>query len=185
MLKDEQGDTIDVAVVLASTDPNLDITTAAGPAVGAQGADNTGALLSQFGYRVVHAANATDALALYEKGNVDLVFSDIVMPGPMDGLALAREIRSRDPAIPILLNQIENTEEPLRRLAAIVRGADTARPDLAPEASGLLAASLGLSRMFTDDLAQLDAGMTLYDAFYRWCRDATEETHTWHKKPGA
>src|SRR4051812_21631792 len=49
VLKDEQGDTIDVAVVLASTDPNLDITTAAGPAAGAQGADNTGALLSQFG----------------------------------------------------------------------------------------------------------------------------------------
>lgn len=67
----------------------------------------------------------------------------------------------------------------LDRLAAIVRGADTARPDLAPEAAGLLAASLGLSRMHTDDLEQLEAGMTLYDAFYRWCRDATEETHNW------
>jgi rhodanese-related sulfurtransferase len=64
-------------------------------------------------------------------------------------------------------------------LAAIVRGADTARPDLAPQAAGLLAASLGLSRMYKDDLAQLDAGMLLYDAFYRWCRDATEETHNW------
>ena len=69
--------------------------------------------------------------------------------------------------------------EPLDRLATIVRAADTARPDLAPEASGLLAASLGLSRMFSDDLKQLDAGMLLYDAFYRWCRDATDETHNW------
>jgi rhodanese-related sulfurtransferase len=69
--------------------------------------------------------------------------------------------------------------EALARLAAIVRGADTARLDLAPEAAGLLAASLGLSRMFSNDLAQLDAGMTLYDAFYRWARDATEETHDW------
>src|SRR5215218_9452676 len=69
--------------------------------------------------------------------------------------------------------------EPLRRLAIIVRGADTARPDLAPEAPGLLAASLGLSRMHSDDLAQLDAGLALYDAFYRWCRDATEESHNW------
>lgn len=68
---------------------------------------------------------------------------------------------------------------PLLRLAAIVRGADTARLDLAPEAAGLLAASLGLSRMFSDDLAQLEAGLILYDAFYRWCRDATEETHNW------
>ena len=68
----------------------------------------------------------------------------------------------------------------------VVRAADTARPDLAPEAAGLLAASLGLSRMFSDDLAQLDAGMTLYDAFYRWCRDATGETHNWpNQRPGA
>ena len=67
----------------------------------------------------------------------------------------------------------------LMRLAAMVRGADTARPELAPEAPGLLAASLGLSRMFADDLEQLEAGMLLYDALYRWCRDATDETHNW------
>jgi hypothetical protein len=76
--------------------------------------------------------------------------------------------------------------EPLRRLAMIVRGADTARLDLAPEASGLLAVSLGLSRMYSDDLAQLEAGLLLYDALFRWCRDATDETHNWpSKKPGA
>ena len=69
--------------------------------------------------------------------------------------------------------------EPLLRLARIVRGADTARLDLEPEAAGLLAASLGLSRMHADDLAQLEAGLLLYDAFYRWCRDATDETHNW------
>ena len=68
---------------------------------------------------------------------------------------------------------------PLLHLATLVRGADTARPDLAPEAAGLLAASLGLSRIYADDLAQLDAGMLLYDAFYRWCRDAIDEGHNW------
>ncbi len=68
---------------------------------------------------------------------------------------------------------------PLRHLAVIVRGADTNRHDLAPEAAGLLAASLGLSRMYRDDLAQLDAGMLIYDAFYRWARDATDEGHDW------
>ncbi|MEP7007697.1 MAG: sulfurtransferase/chromate resistance protein [Sphingomonas bacterium] len=67
----------------------------------------------------------------------------------------------------------------LVRLAPIVRGADTARPELAPEAAGLLAVSLGLSRMFADDLAQLEAGITVYDALYRWCRDATAEMHDW------
>jgi hypothetical protein len=33
--------------------------------------------------------------------------------------------------------------------------------------------------MYDDDLEQLAAGMTLYDALYRWCRDAAEETHNW------
>lgn len=65
------------------------------------------------------------------------------------------------------------------RLADIVRGADTGRPELAPESAGLLAASLGLSRLFTDDLAQLAAGMALYDAFYLWARDGAAETHNW------
>jgi len=69
--------------------------------------------------------------------------------------------------------------EALARLAVIVRGADTARPELAPQAAGLLAASLGLSRMYADDLEQLEAGIPLYDAFYRWCRDAVDETHDW------
>jgi len=67
----------------------------------------------------------------------------------------------------------------LDRLALIVRAADTARPDLAPQAAGLLAASLGLSRMHKDDLVQLDAALFLYDAFYRWARDAVSESHNW------
>ena len=65
----------------------------------------------------------------------------------------------------------------LGRLAVIVRGADTARPELAPQSAGLLAVSLGLSRMHSDDLNQLEAGMVVYDALYRWCRDAVDETH--------
>jgi rhodanese-related sulfurtransferase len=68
---------------------------------------------------------------------------------------------------------------PLGRLATIVRAADTARLDLAPQAAGLLAASIGLSRMFSNDLEQLDAGMLVYDSFYRWCRDGVDETHNW------
>lgn len=78
-----------------------------------------------------------------------------------------------------MIEEFRLESEPLQRLAAIVRGADTNRHDLAPEAKGLLAASLGLSCMFRDDLAQLEAGMMLYDSFYRWARDATEEGHDW------
>ena len=67
----------------------------------------------------------------------------------------------------------------LKHLATIVRGADTARPDLAPQCPGLLAVSLGLSRTYADDHEQLEAGLVVYDAFYRWCRDAVDETHDW------
>ncbi|OED37643.1 sulfurtransferase [Chromatiales bacterium (ex Bugula neritina AB1)] len=67
----------------------------------------------------------------------------------------------------------------LERLALIVRGADTDQHSLAPESAGLLAACLGLSRMYTDDLQQLDAGIAVFDAFYRWARDAVDEKHNW------
>ena len=65
------------------------------------------------------------------------------------------------------------------QLAAIVRGADTARLDLAPQAAGLLAASLGFRACTATTSRSSKPRMPLYDAFYRWCRDATEETHNW------
>jgi rhodanese-related sulfurtransferase len=77
----------------------------------------------------------------------------------------------------VMIEELGLDSDALVRLALIVRGADTGRPDLAPQSAGLLAASLGYSRMYRDDLAQLDAAMALYDAFYRWSRDATNETH--------
>jgi hypothetical protein len=67
----------------------------------------------------------------------------------------------------------------LHRLAVIVRGADTARHDLAPEASGLHAISMGLSAIIPDDHAMLEQGMVVYDALYAWCRDAHPEVHNW------
>ena len=67
----------------------------------------------------------------------------------------------------------------LTRLALVIRAADTDRHDLSPQAAGLLAISVGLSRQFRDDLSQLAAGMTLYDALYRWARDGFDEGHDW------
>lgn len=67
----------------------------------------------------------------------------------------------------------------LARLALIVRAADTDRHDLSPQAAGLLALSVGLSRQYRDDNAQLDAGLAIYDALYRWARDGYEEGHDW------
>jgi len=77
----------------------------------------------------------------------------------------------------VMLEEFNLKTAPLLRLAAIIRGADTGLPDLTSQSGGLLAISLGYSRMFRDDVAQLDAMMPVYDALYRWSRDGTEETH--------
>jgi CheY-like chemotaxis protein len=67
-------------------------------------ADVTTALLEQLDYRVVRAENAAEALRHLEQGIAfDLMFSDIVMPGPMDGMALAHLCRERFPDLPVLL----------------------------------------------------------------------------------
>ena len=65
-------------------------------------------------------------------------------------------------------------------LAQIIRGADTGRLDLAPECAGLLAASLGLSRLRADDHEMLRDGLVLYDALYLWAKEGLPETHTWN-----
>jgi len=86
--------------------------------------------------------------------------------------------RGKSCTFEVMLSEFSLRSDALDRLAVIVRGADTAALDLAPQAAGLLAVSLGLSRMYRDDLAQLEAAMGLYDALYRWARDATGETHS-------
>ncbi|MBU2011680.1 MAG: response regulator, partial [Gammaproteobacteria bacterium] len=63
-----------------------------------------GEMLEHLGYRVTHAASATDALGALQNGcQVDIVFSDVMMPGGMNGVELAREIRTRDLGVPVLL----------------------------------------------------------------------------------
>jgi hypothetical protein len=80
------------------------------------------------------------------------------------------------------LKKYQLTDPALHQLAVIVRGADTARLDLAPQAPGLMALSLGLSRVFPDDHEMLRHGMVMYDALYAWCRDCQKETHGWPPK---
>lgn len=65
----------------------------------------------------------------------------------------------------------------LLQLATIVRGADTSRLDLAPQAAGLYAISLGLSQKFADDHEMLEHGMLIYDALFAWCQHCQSETH--------
>jgi rhodanese-related sulfurtransferase len=77
-----------------------------------------------------------------------------------------------------LLHAFDIRDPALVRLAAIVRGADTSRMELAKEAAGLLAISLGLSRLYEDDHAMLEAAIPLYDALYAWCKNSKEQ-HNW------
>lgn len=60
-----------------------------------------------------------------------------------------------------------------------MRGADTDRHDLAPEAAGLHAVSLGLSLTHSDDQALLAQGLVLYDALYAWSLNPDRERHAW------
>ena len=73
----------------------------------------------------------------------------------------------------------------LHDLATIVRGADTARLDLAPQCAGLLAISLGLSHNFPDDHEMLRHGFVVYDALYSWLKHVHDEKHDWNpqRKP--
>ena len=80
------------------------------------------------------------------------------------------------------LNKYELTDPALQQLATIVRAADTAHLELAPQAAGLLAISLGLSHVFTDDHEMLRHGLVMYDALYAWCRVGHGETHGWPPK---
>jgi len=68
----------------------------------------------------------------------------------------------------------------LEELALIVRGADTNRPELAPQSAGLVSLSLGLSSIYADDHAMLEYGMVMYDALYAWCRSSKSEVHSWN-----
>jgi hypothetical protein len=70
-----------------------------------------------------------------------------------------------DPAIPTI--------------AAIVRGADTDRHDLTPQSAGLLAISMGLRDLSSDDHQVLRHGFVIYDALYAWASKRKDETHNW------
>jgi len=71
------------------------------------------------------------------------------------------------------------TDPAILQVGDIVRGADTDRFDLAPQAAGLWAISAGLSYNFKDDHEQLAFGLILYDALYSWAKYVQTEKHTW------
>jgi rhodanese-related sulfurtransferase len=99
------------------------------------------------------------------------------VPYDIEGVTLSH--RSDHCTFDAILDDFALHTPALDRLATVIRGADTDRHDLAQQAAGLLAISVGLSRMYRDDLAQMEAGIALYDALYRWSRDGFDEGHDW------
>ncbi|MGH6873564.1 MAG: chromate resistance protein ChrB domain-containing protein, partial [Aestuariivirgaceae bacterium] len=78
-----------------------------------------------------------------------------------------------------LLDHFAVADKPLRHIAEIVRGADTADLALTPQSAGLLAVSLGISAQYEDDHEVLYRGFTVYDALFAWANLARDETHNW------
>jgi hypothetical protein len=105
------------------------------------------------------------------------------IPYDVDGVELSHEgpLCSFD----AFLSKYELRDAVLGELARIVRGADTDRLDTAPQCAGLLAISLGLSRLFADDQEQLRHGFVVYDALYAWLGEARAERHSWNPQRAA
>ena len=102
------------------------------------------------------------------------------VPYDIEGVQFAHE--GERCSFDTLLRIFDIQDRALDQLAAIVRGADTSRHDLAPQCGGLFAISLGLSANFPNDHEMLAHGMVMYDALYTWCRSLQHETHNWPAK---
>ena len=79
----------------------------------------------------------------------------------------------------MILDRFELQNAALTRMARVIRAADTNQMETIPQAAGLVALSIGLSKQYRKDNTQLSAGMTLYDMVYLWARDGVNETHDW------
>ena len=81
-----------------------------------------------------------------------------------------------------IVNKHNLTDPSLQQIATIVRGADTDRFELAPQAAGLWAISAGLSYNHKDDHEMLAIGMKIYDALYSWAKYVQDEKHIWQQQ---
>ena len=78
-----------------------------------------------------------------------------------------------------IIKKHQLTDDALLQIAVIVRGADTDRFALAPQAAGLWAISAGLSYNYKNDHEMLKIGMKIYDALYSWAKYVQDEKHLW------
>jgi hypothetical protein len=122
-----------------------------------------------------------DPRATFTFVSPELVISEAVrldaIPFDVPGVELSHEWERC--TFDAMLEAFELRDPALDALAKIVRAADTSRLKASPPAAGLLAVSIGLSRLYPRDEDMLDAGMLVYDALFEWCRDGQGESHGW------
>jgi rhodanese-related sulfurtransferase len=135
---------------------------------------------------------APRALFCYVPGHQVITQAAALQPVPFDIEGVPISHAWERSSFDTLLAEFGRDAPGLDTLATSVRGADTDRLAIAPQAAGLLAISLGLSRRHADDdhdhdHAMLAAAMPLYDARYAWCRNGRGESHRWsaHAMPKA
>jgi rhodanese-related sulfurtransferase len=106
-----------------------------------------------------------------------LAYADDHRATPYDVPGVTFSHREEACSFDAFLAEFELKDRALDDLATIVRGADTGRLELTAQSPGLLAISLGLSRLYADDHEMLAHGLIVYDALYAWLRDARDEPH--------
>lgn len=118
----------------------------------------------------VPPAHVLDVAARFEASSFDVLGSDFYDQAPLC-------------SFDVLLDKIGLKHPALTKMAGVIRATDSGRLQDAPEAAGLLALSVGLSKRHRNDTAQMEAGLNLYDFLYLWARDGLKETHGWpHEK---
>jgi hypothetical protein len=108
----------------------------------------------------------------------DIAIAEKAIPYDVPGVELTHE--GEYCSFDKFIKKYELKDPALGTLATIVRGADTDRLDLAPQAPGLLAITLGLSANIQDDHKMLEQGMVIYDALYTWSKSLRSERHEWN-----
>lgn len=120
----------------------------------------------------IHYVPPSEVMAVVEREGAtpfDVPCVELTHSGPLCSFdAFLRKYRLEDPA--------------LERLASIVRAADTDTLERSPQASGLLAISLGLGANIRDDQVLLQAALPVYDALYTWCQSLGTERHGWNEQ---
>jgi rhodanese-related sulfurtransferase len=113
-----------------------------------------------------------DPLATFDYVPAPKVFEEAkarnAVPYDLPGAVLTH--RGERCSFDALVEDFDLRDAALDRLALIVRGADTGRPDLAPQSAGLLSASMELSKRYADDHVMLESAMPMYDELYASCR---------------